>query len=78
MRRVMSGMDCGTSSGITNEFDDDGLERRTQEDRRSKERSNLSVHGLDKRGHRSIPAFWGDVYHRGSTLFSTIVYIQFV
>lgn len=29
MRRVMSGMDCGTSSGITNDFNDDGFERRT-------------------------------------------------
>lgn len=43
MRRVMSGMDCGTSSGIINEFDDDGFERRTQENRRSKKEHHICI-----------------------------------
>lgn len=41
MRRVMNGMDCGISSGITNDFNDDGFEMRTQENRISKKEQHI-------------------------------------
>lgn len=63
MRRVMSGMGYGISSGITSELDENGLERATHTRGIGyTSRNNIHVYGLDKREHRGISAFWRDIY----------------
>lgn len=77
MRRVMSGMDCGTSSGITNDFNDDGFERRTQENRMSKKEQPTCTRSRQTGASKHFGVLEEYLLWR-IHLVSTIVYIQFI